>query len=583
MKNFIATLVLIAACFPLLNGQIIPTEIQYNPPEFGQDSLEYLELYNASGQDIDLEGFTFTEGINYTFTDLIFPSESYIVLAVNGDAFSSMYGFEPTAEWESGALNNSGEPVELQDALGNVIFSMEYSDRDSWPTEPDGNGPSLELCDLDADFTLASSWGIATTPTGIIIDGIEILGTPEQPNDPDCGDRFDHRIEVTNFDFTPADITITEGEIVLWDNIEGSHNVDGRQSTYPDNPESFYSGPVESAPWTFSHTFNTVGVYTYECTPHVGQGMVGTITVEPEQVDPEDYPPYDISVVTTNNPEGVPDSLGVQCALQGVIHGANRRENGYIFTLIDSVGDGIGVFRSSDIGTYRPEQGDEISVEGSIGQFNGLTQIEVDNIMLISQNNDLVDPIDASDSPLSEMTESQSIFIAPVTFVDPAQWDDSGNSFNFEVETVDGIRYDVRIDRNTELAGLSEPPLPNGFDDSFVLFGMGGQFDPNLPYDGGYQLLPSFLSDFQPLTSTPSVQKSQITLFPNPAVERVHIRNIPTETDQITIYTALGTVWKEISSPPTSHEIELHQATPGVYIMHLSGPGINESKLFTIK
>ncbi len=583
MKNLILTTILLSLCLSFMHAQIIPTEVQYNPPEFGQDSLEYLELFNTSDQDINLEGYTFSEGITFTFPELNFPSDSYIVLAVNESAFTSIYGFSPTAEWEGGALNNSGEPIELQDDLGNVVFRMEYGDRDAWPSEPDGNGPSLELCDLDDDFTLASSWGISTLPTGAVVDSIEILGTPGQPNEPNCSQRFDHRIEVSDFEFTPADITITEGEVVLWDNLEGFHNVDGRQATYPDNPDSFYSGQAASSPWTFSHTFNVVGEYNYECTPHAAQGMVGTITVEPEQVDPTDYPAYNISVVTSNNPEGVPDSIGISCSVQGIIHGANRRESGYLFTLIDSLGDGIGVFRTSDIGNYRPAQGDEIIIEGTVGQFNGLTQIEVDNLMLLSQANDLVDPRNGSNSALSESTESQSIFIAPVTFVDPNQWDDSGNSFNFEVETLDGIRYDVRIDRNSELAGISEPPLPNGFNDLFVLFGVGGQFDPNPPYEDGYQLLPSFLSDFQPFTSVPTVQESELTLFPNPATGRIQIRNIPQNTELLTIFTASGKVWREFPNPVDPFEIILHQAPPGVYFVHLSGRGINESKLFTIK
>jgi plastocyanin len=583
MKNFIRCSVLLTFIqFPIF-GQIIPTEIQYNPPEFGQDSLEYLEIFNNSGQDINLEGYAFTEGISFTFEESIFPKDSYLVLAVNGPAFTNAYGFEPFAEWESGALNNSGEAIELRDATGNVLFNTSYSDRNAWPSAPDGNGPSLELCDLNDDFTLASSWGVATSATGILIDSTEIFGTPGQTNAADCGDRFDHRIEVTSFEFTPADITITEGEVVLWENLEGVHNVDGRQATYPNNPESFYSGQPEPEGWTYSHTFNLVGEYTYECTPHAGLNMVGTITVEPEEVDPQEYPPYDIAVVTTNNPEGVPDSLGIKCAIQGIIHGANRRDNGYLFTLIDSNGVGIGVFRPTSIGPYRPTQGDEVSIEGTISQFNGLTQIEVDNIQLISQNNTIVMPGNNSNSPLSETSESQYVFIGPLTFVDPSQWDDSGNSFNFEAESQTGIRYDIRIDRNTELAGLSEPPLPNGFDDSFILYGVGGQFDPDLPYDEGYQLLPSFSTDFEATTSFSTIQKSQLTIYPNPVSERLHIVNIPPETEIVTIYTPKGKVWKTISNPPATLDIEVNEALPGHYILHIYGAGINDSKHLIIK
>ena len=582
MKRYLALLFTLFALMQLLTGQIIPTEIQYNPPEFGQDSLEYLEIYNNSDQDINLEGYSFTAGFTHTFSELDFPANSYIVLAVNERAFTTEFGFQPTAEWESGALNNSGEPIELRDNLGNVVFNVEYVDRDPWPGEADGNGPSLELCQLDADITLPSSWGPATTKTGVVIDGIEILGTPGQPNDPDCDLRFDHRIEVTNNIYTPADITITEGETILWENLEGNHNVDGRQSTYPDNPESFYSGAVAPAPWTFTHTFNEVGKYDYECTAHVALGMVGTVTVEPDEGEPTDFPPYDIGEVTGNNPEGVPDSLGVKCSLQGIIHGANKRENGYLFTFIDSLGDGIGTFRPNDIGPYRPEQGDEIIVEGTIGQFNGLTQIEVENIMLLSRGNDIQMPIEIN-NPLSEETESQYIGIGPGTFVDSDQWDDSGNSFNFEFEDADGNRFDIRIDRNTELAGLAEPPLPNGFDDVFTIIGVGGQFDNSLPFEEGYQMLPSFEGDFMVSTSATSIQKSDVLIFPNPTDNQLIIRNIPAGTKTIKIYNEMGILVKEIPNPETQINTSVSNLTAGPYIIHFYGHQINESTTFVIK
>ena len=568
MKSTILFLLFTTFMGSLLTAQIIPTEIQYNPPEFGQDSLEYLELYNASNQAIQIEGYSFSEGLTLTFEEFTFPPESYIVLAGNAAAFSNQFGFDPDVEWEARALSNSGELIELTDDLGNVIFALEFADRDPWPSEPDGNGPSLELCDLDSDFTLASSWGIGTAATGVVIDGIEVLGTPGSMNDPDCDERFDHRIEVTSNVFTPSDITITEGEVVLWENLEGSHNVDGRLVTYANNPEGFYSGPEESAPWTFSYTFDQVGVYSYECTPHAALGMIGSITVEPEEVDSTDYPVYDIGEVTRNNVEGVADSLGVQCSIQGIIHGANRRADGYIFTIIDSLGDGIGVFRPADIGDYRPKPGDELTIEGTIAQFNGLTQINAENIILFSEGNELSDPM-SLDGPMREIHESQYLETGPVTFVNPDQWDDSGNSFNFDVEAADGTIYDVRIDANTELAGLSAPPLPNGFDGAFILRAVGGQFDATLPYDSGYQLLPSFSFDFEAVSSSDFSWAPKFEVYPNPTSHQLTVTNIPTSTLSISLSNALGNRVYLKSFPNQKDLIDVSRFSPGLYFLSL--------------
>jgi hypothetical protein len=296
--------------------------------------------------------------------------------------------------------------------------------------------------------------------------------------------------------------------------------------------------------------------------------MIGSITVEPEEVDSTDYPVYDIGEVTRNNVEGVADSLGVQCSIQGIIHGANRRADGYIFTIIDSLGDGIGVFRPADIGDYRPKPGDELTIEGTIAQFNGLTQINAENIILFSEGNELSDPM-SLDGPMREIHESQYLETGPVTFVNPDQWDDSGNSFNFDVEAADGTIYDVRIDANTELAGLSAPPLPNGFDGAFILRAVGGQFDATLPYDSGYQLLPSFSFDFEAVSSSDFSWAPKFEVYPNPTSHQLTVTNIPTSTLSISLSNALGNRVYLKSFPNQKDLIDVSRFSPGLYFLSL--------------
>ena len=86
-----------------------------------------------------------------------------------------------------------------------------------------------------------------------------------------------HSVDVTNNVYTPKEITINQGDTVIWTNSEGRHNVNGQQSVYPSNPESF--GNDVGTGWVFSHVFTIPGVYDYQCDPHVQFGMVGTVTV----------------------------------------------------------------------------------------------------------------------------------------------------------------------------------------------------------------------------------------------------------------------------------------------------------------
>ena len=86
-----------------------------------------------------------------------------------------------------------------------------------------------------------------------------------------------HAVSVTSNVFTPAEITINQGDEIVWTNTQGNHNVNGLQSKFPSNPESF--GNAVGSGWVFSHVFNVAGVYDYQCNPHAGLGMVGKVIV----------------------------------------------------------------------------------------------------------------------------------------------------------------------------------------------------------------------------------------------------------------------------------------------------------------
>lgn len=85
-----------------------------------------------------------------------------------------------------------------------------------------------------------------------------------------------HNVSVTNFSFTPAQLTISAGDVVRWTNNAGTHNV-----VADDN--SFTSGPVSSSAWVYEFTFNLPGTNPYYCELHGGpggSGMSGVIFVQ---------------------------------------------------------------------------------------------------------------------------------------------------------------------------------------------------------------------------------------------------------------------------------------------------------------
>ena len=160
----------------VVNYDLVITEIMYNPPESGADSLEFIEIYN-NGADVDLTGLAITEGVVAQFPSIVLAGGDYIVFAVNADAMFNTFGVT-AYQWTSGGLSNGGEDIIIEDAAGNVIDVVDFDDNTPWPTSPDGNGPSLSLCDPTADNALAANWSASTTSTGIFTDGNEILANP---------------------------------------------------------------------------------------------------------------------------------------------------------------------------------------------------------------------------------------------------------------------------------------------------------------------------------------------------------------------------------------------------------------------
>ena len=72
-------------------------------------------------------------------------------------------------------------------------------------------------------------------------------------------------VAVSNFRYTPNDVTINVGDTVRWTNTGGQHNVRADDNTFANEP-SF-------ANWTFSHTFNSVADVRYFCEVHSGPGL----------------------------------------------------------------------------------------------------------------------------------------------------------------------------------------------------------------------------------------------------------------------------------------------------------------------
>ncbi len=163
------------------SADIVINEIMYNPIESGTDINEYIELYNTGGSDVNMGGWSFTQGVDHVFPDpTIVPAGGYLVIGVDAAAIMSTYGLTGVLQWTSGALSNGGEDIELVDGSLAVIDVVDYDDGGDWTGDPDGNGPSLELKNPALDNNDGSNWAASSgngTP-GAQNSAFEALGGP---------------------------------------------------------------------------------------------------------------------------------------------------------------------------------------------------------------------------------------------------------------------------------------------------------------------------------------------------------------------------------------------------------------------
>ncbi|MEO6039198.1 MAG: lamin tail domain-containing protein [Saprospiraceae bacterium] len=466
------------ACLSLLmaaQAQIVITEIMYNPPEAGTDSLEYIELYNNTGTAVNVSNWTFSQGFAFTFpAGSSIGAGQYVTIAKSASAFQAAFGSAPTYVWDmGGALTNSpGEDIALHDGNGSQIDSVDYKNAAPWPTEAAGNGPSIVLCDPNSDNNVGTNWQAATTPTGVFVGGKEVKGNP------------------------------------------GAAASCGGAPTFPERT---------------------------------------------------------IAEVTTVNPTtGVADSVGIDLTITGTVYGVNLRgTTGLQFTLIDDANNGIAVFSQTDNLGYTVQEGDEITMSGFIGQFNGLIQMLPNALTKLSTGNPLVSP--ATVTKPDESTESSLIRILNLHLVDPSAWDTTGNAAGFTVRAVSSSNpndtIDIRIDNNTNLYLSPVPPQP------FNLTGIGGQFDSSNPYTSGYQVSPRYKDDISTLVATHEADFSaSVRLSPNPASDYLTVQS-ELSFDRVRILSATGTLLRTLDRSDLQNRIDLGTLPTGTYFLRFEKDG----------
>jgi hypothetical protein len=158
------------------NDTLVINEINYNSsPDF--DPGDWVEIYNPQAYPVNVSGWVFKDEVDaHSFIlpqGTVMPAFGLLVLCADTTTFDALF---PTIHNRLGPLgfsfSGNGELLRLYNPDILLIDTVNYDDSAPWPTEPDGNGPTLELINPALDNALAQSWKASFTPHG----------TPGEPN-----------------------------------------------------------------------------------------------------------------------------------------------------------------------------------------------------------------------------------------------------------------------------------------------------------------------------------------------------------------------------------------------------------------
>ncbi|HXJ59575.1 MAG TPA: lamin tail domain-containing protein [Verrucomicrobiae bacterium] len=155
----------------VFEGQVVINEIMYHPASERPED-EWIELRNRGTSAVNLTGWALKRGVNFTFPNNTptLPAGGYLVVAAHLPSFVTKYPAVPNVigGW-TGRLGNSYDSVELEDAQGQRVDLIDYSDQGDWArrietvgwdwtSDADGLGRSLELRQAALERNTGQNW-----------------------------------------------------------------------------------------------------------------------------------------------------------------------------------------------------------------------------------------------------------------------------------------------------------------------------------------------------------------------------------------------------------------------------------------
>lgn len=151
------------------------TELLYDAPdEAKKEELEFVEITNTSGGDVDVSGWTLDGGIRFAFPAGTVLAKDEVVLVVRSRARFMQRLPEVAAKVRIfgdyfGRLSNDGDLARLlDDGPGHpaLVDEVRYGEREPWPEVPDSHSIELTEVSADRDNDLPGHWKVSVRPFG---------------------------------------------------------------------------------------------------------------------------------------------------------------------------------------------------------------------------------------------------------------------------------------------------------------------------------------------------------------------------------------------------------------------------------
>ncbi|MGC8743043.1 MAG: lamin tail domain-containing protein [Verrucomicrobiia bacterium] len=175
------------------DNKIVISEIMFNPPSH-RTNEEWIEIHNTHDAPINLTGWRFTKGADFTFPNITIPAGGYLVIASDTNAFKALYPNVTNVIGNfAGRLSNIDEILRLVNAYGEVVNEVHYATEGDWAIRrrgsevwtysrtyrgwewynaADGYGRSIELIQPNLPNIYGQNWAVSTNA----------LGTPGRAN-----------------------------------------------------------------------------------------------------------------------------------------------------------------------------------------------------------------------------------------------------------------------------------------------------------------------------------------------------------------------------------------------------------------